>query len=253
MLDTVLREFPADSAVVLNNGTCWYCGSRFGDPGVVWTKEHAIGRRFVPRGKLDRRWNLIGWACRKCNGRKADLENDISAITMQPDQSGRYSESSFSRLTGKPVKDSRERITLRGPYAPGVEFKFEATAGPQVSSARAYELARMQLMALFYFLTFDPQTRTGRYWRGNFIGVMETARSDWGNPVMRGFADTVVNWDASLLVSTADGFFKAAIRRHAEVPCWSWALEWNMKYRIVGFFGDRATAETIVFSCRNSN
>jgi len=48
-------------------------------------------------------------------------------------------------------------------------------------------------------------------------------------------------------VSTADGFFKAAIRRHAEVACWSWALEWNMKYRIVGFFGDRATAETIIF------
>ncbi len=43
----------------------------------------------------------------------------------------------------------------------------------------------------------------------------------------------------------ADGFFKIAIRRHPTAECWSWALEWNKNYRIIGFFGDRAAAEKI--------
>jgi hypothetical protein len=46
--------------------------------------------KFVPKGTLENQWNLILNACRNCNGRKADLENDISAITMQPDVLGKH-------------------------------------------------------------------------------------------------------------------------------------------------------------------
>jgi hypothetical protein len=226
----------------------------------VRTKEHAIGRNFVPRGKLNNYWNLIGWACRSCNGSKANLENDISAITMQPDPLGRYAgtdeiliseamrkaKNSVSRRTGKPVKDSGERITVRAALASDIEFTFEANAGPQVDRDRLFALARLQVMAFFYWVTFDRDTQTGRFWRGQFIGVMETVRNDWGNPVMHGFMKAVVAWEPRVLASTAEGFFKIAIRKHPEADCWSWAVEWNMNYRLVGFFGDVAAANAVI-------
>lgn len=45
---------------------------------------------------------------------------------------------------------------------------------------------------------------------------------------------------------TADGFFKATTRRHPDANLWSWAFEWNCSTRLIGFFGDRTLAETIV-------
>jgi hypothetical protein len=260
MFDDSLKALRADTPIVLNNRTCWYCGILFALPGLVRTKEHVIGRNFVPRGKLAGQWNLIGWACLKCNGRKADLENDISAITMQPDPLGRYAEKdeiliseamrkarrSFSRRTRKLIKDSGEKITVRGQFAAGIELKFEATAGAQIESQRVYELACMQIMAFFYWLTFDGDTQTGRFWRGKFIAVLDTSRGDWGNPVMRSFMNAVAMWELSALAVTADGFFKVAIRHHPTSACWSWALEWNMKYRVIGFFGDVTAAEAMI-------
>jgi hypothetical protein len=47
-----------------------------------------VSKKLVPKGKLDRQWNLIVRACRDCNRRKSALEDDISAITMQPDTLG---------------------------------------------------------------------------------------------------------------------------------------------------------------------
>jgi hypothetical protein len=49
-----------------------------------------------------------------------------------------------------------------------------------------------------------------------------------------------------VLAIGADGFFKAIIRRHPASVCWSWALEWNHKYRIVGFFGEQEPAKAVV-------
>lgn len=260
MIEESLKELRAELPIRLDNMTCPYCGSRFDEPGLVRCKEHAIGRNFVPRGKLNRQWNLILWACARCNGRKAELENDLSAISMQPDAVGRHADSdelliseaarkaekSFSHRSGKPVKHSYEKITVRGLFATGVEFEFKATAAPQANSERVYELARLQVMGFFYWLTFDGNTRTGRFWRGGFFPIMDTVRSDWGNPAMRGFMDAVVAWEPRVLAIGADGFFKIAIRRHPAAECWSWALEWNKKHRIIGFFGDRAAAEEIV-------
>jgi hypothetical protein len=60
----------------LDNVTCPYCGTAL--TSKTRTKEHVIGRRFVPVGSLDREWNLILQACGPCNRHKADLEDDIS-------------------------------------------------------------------------------------------------------------------------------------------------------------------------------
>jgi hypothetical protein len=54
------------------------------------TDEHVIGRRFVPKNTMFGQWNVILRACRECNTAKSELENDISAITMQPDASGQF-------------------------------------------------------------------------------------------------------------------------------------------------------------------
>jgi hypothetical protein len=252
-----LTEMPANRAHVLDNVSCVYC-NRALEPGTR-TKEHVIGRRFVPKGKLDGQWNLILWACRDCNGLKADLENDLSAITMLPDltgqfghddpsvasEAGRKANRSTSRRTGKPVKDSREKMSLKMQLAPGCEITFGLISPPQADRERVFQLAQLQVMAFFYMVTFDQATRRGGYWPGGFFPVLEAGHRDWGNVVHRSFMDAVVSWEPRVLAGTADGFFKIAMRRHPLADCWSWALEWNRQYRVVGFCGDRAAAEAV--------
>ncbi len=257
MLGKNLKELSGDLPIILDNETCVYCGTQLIHSSV--TKEHVIGRRFVPKGKLDGQWNLIVRACKICNSKKSDLENDISAISMQADAWGRHAlfdhilvkeaarkaQNSISRRTSKPVKDSSEEINIKGLFAPGVEFTFNLTSPPQIESERIFELARMQLMAFFYWITYNHDSKRGGFWLGSFFPVLEAIRSDWGNPVHRAFMDTVVNWEPRVLAIGADGFFKVVIRRHPTEVCWSWALEWNHKYRIVGFFGEQEPARTI--------
>jgi hypothetical protein len=86
MLNHTLKELPAHSPILLDNMTCPYCGILLDAEDV--TKEHVVGRRFVSKGTLDQRWNLILKACRPCDTRKSDLENDISAVSMQPTAAG---------------------------------------------------------------------------------------------------------------------------------------------------------------------
>jgi len=257
MLDETLKEHPPHLPLLLDNETCVYCGVLLDD--ATRSKEHVIARRFVPKGKLNRQWNLILWACKPCNARKADLENDLSAISMQPDAGGMLAESdetlaaesrrkaanATSRRTGKPVKDSAERIVIKAPFAPGLEFTFDLTAPPQADSERIFALARLQVMAFFYFITFNHTTKRGSFWREGFHPVMEAKRADWGNPVHRAFMNAVVTWEPRILAIGADTFFKIVIRKHPVADCWSWALEWNRQYRIVGFCGDRAAAEAV--------
>jgi hypothetical protein len=243
--------------IVLDNETCVYCGTELTLSSV--TKEHVIGRRFVPKGKLEGQWNLIVRACKPCNGKKSGFEDDISAISMQADAWGRHAlpdhiltqeaarkaRGSISRRTSKPIKDSLEKLKIKGLLAPGAEFTFDLTAPPQIETKRIFELARMQLMAFFYLITYNQKTKRGGFWLGSFFPVLEAIRSDWGNPVHRAFMDAVVNWEVRVLAIGADGFFKVAIRRHPAEVCWSWALEWNCKYRIVGFFGEHEQAQAV--------
>jgi hypothetical protein len=249
-----LKELPTNRAVVLRNITCPYCGKEFGASNP--TREHLVGRRFVPKGRLNQNWNLILNACAPCNNYKSELEDDLSAITMQSDAFGRYAAAdqnlqmeaarkgakSVSRSTGKPIDQSRESFTIEGSPMPGVQVRFGLTGLPRAEPERVFELARLQLAGLFYWITFSSDQRKGGFWVGGSFGLQYTFRADWGNDLNRAFMNEVFRWEDRLFVGTADGYFKAAIRRHPVESCWSWALEWNKNLRVTGFFGDEITA-----------
>lgn len=238
--------------VRLDNRNCPYCGRLFSD-GIVRDKEHVIGRRFVPRGAIGDSWNVLLSACRACNGTKAGLEDDISAITMLPDPAGRFAsddprlrrdaerkaKGSISRRTGRLVADSNE--TLRFSRALGLgTVTASFVAPPQLDEGRAFQLAQWQLQAFFFFLTFNQQTTRGGFWMGGFYPLAIAHRGDWGNPRLRWFQEATAGWDARLCAVAADGFFKCWIRRRDDdTHLWAWAIEWNKNYRIVGYFGER--------------
>src|SRR4051794_17550674 len=118
-----LIETASNRAIILNNAACAYCGVEFSDV-MLPEKEHTIGRRLVPKGTLNRQWNLLLRSCRRYNSYKANLEDDISAITMQPDATGQFvnadprlraeaarkAHNAISRKTGKPVSAPEEPI-----------------------------------------------------------------------------------------------------------------------------------------------
>ncbi|MEZ5713416.1 MAG: hypothetical protein R3E11_12400 [Sphingobium sp.] len=249
MSNVVLRQSP-DRAIILHNETCPYCGTALTRD--TRTKEHVIGRRFVPRGSLHQHWNLIVWACEPCNRRKAELEDDISAISMQPDPWGAHARDDIrlrneaerkaktkSRRSGKPVKDSHEQFSISHTFG-GAELTFSFTSAPQADETRIIELVRMQVMAFFYWITIQPGEVNGRFCQGSFFPLQPVRRADWGNEQLRFFMAETKGWDLRIHAVTADGYFKLAIKKHIDELIWSFAVEWNESYRIVGFFGDTA-------------
>lgn len=256
-----LTAIDPKTTVQLPNQTCVYCGTQLTDD--TSTKEHVVGRRFVPKGMLHQSWNLIVRSCRICNGRKSDLEDDLSGITMQPDSFGRYptddavlivdarrkAAKSISRRTKKSVKESGEALSLRASSGSGVSMSAAFIAPPQPDETRAFELARMHLSALFYWVTFDAPSNSGRFWLGEYMILNAALRADWGNVTQRAFAAAVVGWEPRVLIpGSAGGYFAAVIRKHPAATCWSWALEWNCNYRLTGFFGERTPAFALVDS-----
>jgi len=63
-------------------------------------------------------------------------------------------------------------------------------------------------------------------------------RRDWGNDQLRFFMDLTTEWESRVHSITAEGYFKLAIQKHPTEVVWSFAVEWNENYRIVGFFGE---------------
>lgn len=253
-----LQALSPERAIVLKNDTCAYCNTPLTKANV--TNDHLIGRRFVPKGKLHNQWNLIVRCCHSCNNKKSSLEDDISAVSMQPDAYGRFPDSdpvllaeaerkgnnSISRRTRKPVKDSAEKFIHSSSPDSQLRVKASFVGPPQVDSDRVYELSRLQICGLFYWLTYNHETRKGGYWLGNFFPIMESVRSDWGNPTHKAFMNEVIQWEPRLIATGADGYFQVAIRRRYTSICWSWALEWNNKYRVFGLFGEPETVKEVV-------
>lgn len=246
-----LTMLPPNRAVVLRNTTCVYCGCDLEDSG--FTKEHVIGRRFVPKGSLDGTWNLIVRACPACNSQKSDLEDDISALTLALASTGslasedpslaaevqRKTRGSVSRRTGRTVARSAEPMTIRTPLWSDVILTARMTSPPQIDHVRAFDLARLQLRAFFYRITYDSVTNSGRQWPGVFVPVMLAPLSNWGDRLIAEFTRATRDWPYRYLGVTANGYFKISIRRHPEegAACWAWAVEWNQTFRVVGFFG----------------
>ena len=160
----------------LNNETCPYCGTELDE--TTATKEHVVGRNFVPKGKLNSSWNLILRACSTCNVRKSELEDDLSAISMSPDASGTFAHTdsalhsqaerkgrSVHRRTKKSVAESAENFTLTGKPLPNLSMSVSFVAPPQADPQRIVELSRMQIAAFFYgVMTYKPELRRGGFW-----------------------------------------------------------------------------------------
>ena len=242
----------------LKNVTCVYCGCDLAGSGS--TKEHVVGRRFVPKGLLDGQWNLIVRACSACNVRKSDLEDDVSAITLAPPvafvgerrdspfaaEAYRKASRSVSRFTGKRVVDSPHEGNITLPLGGAVTATMKYVGPPQLESRRAFELARLQLSAFFYLVTFDEASSKGGFWPGLYVPLLMAPQTDWGNAHFMAFMHAVASWELRFLGFTANECFKIAIRRHPSADTWAWALEWNRNFRLSGFFGDPAPADVIV-------
>ena len=257
-MENKVTKLPSHLVVRLFNTSCVYCGVELSKD--IQSTEHLIGRRFVPRGTLENCWNLILKCCKNCNGAKAELENDISALTMQPDAFGEYGHEdeavkldairkarrAHSRRTGKPVLYSEERTRATMRLGEVGTMTVELVSPPQVDHRRVFELARMQLVGFFYWITYQEKTRQGYWWPGEFRPLLHANRSDWGNTTLREFGDVVREWDVRVLGISAAGFFRVAIRKHPEIACWSWALEWNRSLRVVGFVEDIGSTSAVI-------
>lgn len=255
------KELANNKAVVLDNTSCTYCGCNLSQDSDN-TKEHVVGRRFVPKGSLNGCWNLIVRACKDCNSYKSELENDISAITLfgkvwcdltnseeiAIKEARRKSRNSISNKTKKKVSESQEHSVIEQAAATGFKSSFGMISPPQIESKRIYELARLQLMAFFYLMTYEIDTKKGGFWPEGYHPLTYAPTQDWGNELLLSFMDTVNHWEPCWVGNTALGYFKSIIRKHPNETCWSWAIEWNKNYRVVGFFGSRQTAQKLIDS-----
>lgn len=221
-------------------------------------EEHVIGRRFVPKGSLSAQWNLKLLSCRPCNQNKASLENDISAITMQPNVLGQHASddhlliadsrrkaSAINRRTGQPVSNREAPIKIAFDFGP-VNFSFSFVGPPQPDEDRIFRLAQMQLAGFFFLITYDDASRRGYWWKGGFAPIVAARKEDWGNEHLRWIETLSRGWDYRLYAVTAEGFFKTWIKRRLGEPAvWAWALEWNRAYRVAGLAGDEDSLQEI--------
>lgn len=239
---------------ILRNQRCAFCDCELNNENT--DKEHVIARRFVPKGYMDRQWNLLLNSCRSCNRRKADLENDISAITMQPhpltqvaphephlSEAARKAKTRSPR-TGKPVRESEEKTQIDGKLGPA-RLKIGLIAPPQIDRDRAYELARFQVAGFFYFLTYNNEQGCGSIWPGSYMPFLLVGSTDWGHPTLKGFAQVTYSWPYRLIAHTGNGHYAVAIKKHPTNNLWSFALEWNKNIRLAGFLGNETVAQAI--------
>ena len=251
-----MLEYPANKVHRLHNINCIYCRNIL--EKASQTKEHVIGRKFVPKGTLDGQWNLIANACPACNGHKSDLEDDISAITMQPDAAGshvsndeillqeakRKGKGAFSQITGKAVQDSHQTINLTAEQS-GFKMNFGLIAPPQVNFERVARLAYYHVTGFYFMQTYKEETKLGGCPLGVFHPVIETDKADWGNDVMLWFMQETKDWDIRLHAITAQEYFKIAFRK-TDNDLMAWAVEWNQKKRCIGFWGQEDDIEVIL-------
>lgn len=233
----------------LDNIACPYCGISLDNSNA--TKEHVVGRSFVPIGTLNGSWNLILRACKQCNTAKSELEDDISAISLflldpMADKIVHKAKSSTSRRTRRAVIDSSETFTIKGTLVPGVNFTATVKAPPQIDHSRAFKLAWYHLAGVFYLITYDKANKIGRRWLGTCMPIEVVSITDYGNAVERWFMTYTEAWHPKIVGHIASGFYRIAIRRHPESEVWSWAFEWNKTVRLIGFLGEEHILNHIV-------
>lgn len=250
-----MEYFSSNKAIILKNKTCPYCGIELNEENS--TKEHVIGRKFVPKGSLENSWNLILKACSKCNNHKSDLEDDISAITQieaasleklegRKQEIRKKAENSYSRRTKKSVLKSIENFTIPFSLGEGINATLSIIANRQIDDDRAKELSIMYLRAFFYLLTYQEDECIGHFWPGAYIYLKKSDRSNWGNAINKQFLAIIEKWELRFNGIAADYNFKCNIRKNIDLECWSWALEWNQNTRIIGFLGNEKSIRELI-------
>lgn len=261
MSERIVHIPPPRRLIRLRNRTCAYCGVPFGKT-LAHTDEHVIGKNFVPKGSLAGVWNLVVYACKKCNDEKCHLENDISVISMLPSlrlssdqidpliatEVRRKAPGAVSRRTGKPVINSEENVQLSGQFG-GASISMNFVAPPQIDDTRVCELACFHVQGFFHQMTFNSSSRTGLFLSGDFHFWTAATCSDWGNHKLKWFSEHVLEWLPCLRADAANGYFRIHLRRHKDQAVMSWALEWNKGMRVVGFVGATDAIEHVISSC----
>jgi hypothetical protein len=234
---------------------CLYCDTFLG-PGTTATvtKEHLIGRRFVPKGSLDsgQRFNFIFSACDECNGHKARFEDHVSAVCMmwsrraaeEPSflaEAFRKTANSYHPLRpGVKIADASEHPRISGSFGDAnVQMTFAAP--PRIDQSHVSGLAAMHVQALYSLATTrDHRSRESlkRLAPTNIWILDWYPASDWGNPALVEARKRITRRPPVITVNAAEGAFRATLRRdYAEQP-WCWALEWNHAIRVIGAIGD---------------
>ena len=238
-----------------SNQYCLYCGSFFGDSSIIESdKEHLIAREFVPTGEFGegKEFNFIFRACKKCNLEKSNLERHISTVTLFKSPARRESEEHNEiaiRKAGKDyhpdkkgslVKDSGDdlKIVLNDS---NIKMTFGLVGPPQENTDHVLLLAFRHIQGIFTLITSkNPLTADGtRLLVAEHFHLFGTySHSDWGNPQLLAIMERVSNIPCYANILTANGFFRAIMRRNnGEKGEWFWALEWNKSLRLVGSIG----------------
>ena len=232
-----------------SNRYCLYCGEDLSAESVRSTKEHLIGREFVPTGTLEgTAFNFLFRSCEGCNSRKGHLERHVSTVTLyvSPARAGsaridqlarRKALKDFHHKKRVQVSDAGERHTILANLG-GVAGTFGLIAPPQLDPRMSAELACRQIQGFFSLLTSTnpttlEETRLLPPERVFCDGAHHSR--DWGSPRLLEVVRRVQSWRRLGVVTTAQGFFRAEFRRDEErTGQWFWALEWNKSTRILG-------------------
>lgn len=238
----------------LSNQHCLYCGAFVGqDSEVQSDKEHLIARRPIPRGLLQgpNAFNLIFRACCLCNAQKARIEDRISAVTLLTSpgrddpavdaEALRKAAASFDVRHRKPVLQVRNDTTLNF----GGRISMTMTSPTQLDRRDVEELAFRHIQGLFALVTSrDPRRSDGmRLLIPQHFGVVGSwPYRDWGAVQLLEISRRAYDLPRLAEVTSADGFFRAALRRERPGVPWFWALEWNQNLRVTGWIGDQRAA-----------
>lgn len=254
-----LWHFNPDKPVTLPGVKCAYCGRELNRSNR--TRDHVIGRKFVPEGSIGNGFNLIVQACRDCNDRKASLEDDISLITMLPDTAGRYARDderlrktvarkargSISPATRRLAAESYAKINWKCPIGQGVSLKYEGVAMPLLDEQRVARLAYYHVQAFAFFRSFNRIIAHGAWLEpSRFLMIGYLTKDDWGNPHLRHFMAVTCEWELVGIVAAADGYFRHMMRKHQATDCWAWAVEWNERLRVFGIYGEESARDSFM-------
>ncbi len=236
------------STAEFSNVCCVYCGCLLYGPNAPQSdKEHLIARNFVPTGTMSgQQFNFIFRACRPCNARKADAERHVSSITLF-NSPGRIEDANVNEIAlrkgkgdyhpnkkGVLVKDSHESLSISGSFG-SMSMRFGMVAPPQLDRNKTGEVAFSHVQGLFSLICtedYRDPLKMRLLPQDQFIWYDWYTHDDWGNPQAVEIANRVDNWECLANIVSADGYFKATLRRSDEV--WFWALEWNRQLRLVG-------------------